>query len=116
MQLTTGTRNISAEEFINIFESRFHGRTIHISYENSFIEDETSFEKAEIYLYGKTIQFFESDGEVPYRFNIKIDDIKEIELDDCFDEDEEVDPVIDYGAEFRIIGKDGTIVAIAANK
>lgn len=107
---------ISVEEFISIFEQRFNGFPIHILYENGSIIDGTSYEKAEVYLFNNIIQFYEEDGEVAFRFEIKMDGIERIEIDDYWPIQIPENRDIDNGANFKFFANDGFIIEIMADK
>ena len=109
------TKTISVEEFVSIFQERFNERTVSVSYNNGFVNAGISFERAEIEWYvDNSIHFYESDGEVPYSFEINLNDIVRIEmidywLDGLFQE-------MDYGAQFAFVGKDRSEIIFDCDK
>ena len=73
------------EEFVSLFDDRFHRRVIGISYKNGIINVGISFEEVEVDWYkDNTIHFIESEniGEVPYHFQINLDELDHIEMID----------------------------------
>lgn len=109
---------ITAEEFIAVFRERFNERSINISYDNNFVNVGVSFVETVIEQYkDSAIHFYEASGEVSYNFEIKLNDIEEIQMIDYFLGDDPVaDAEIDLGAQFIFIGKDGSKVIIDADK
>lgn len=107
-------RIITPQEFITIFETRFNGFPIYISYNNAYISAGTAFEKTEVYLYNNMIQFYEEDGEVPYRFEINFDNIEKIEMEDSWLNTKFKE--LDKGGTFEFFGNDGFSITISAEK
>lgn len=108
-------RTITSEEFIRIFEARFTGRTIYISYDNDYLNTGIPFEKSVAVLYcDNTLEFYEEDGEVPYQFKINLDNIETIEIADFWLDHRY--PEDDMGAIFNFLGNDGFSIEINAEK
>jgi len=111
------SKTITVEEFVSLFDDRFHRRVIGISYKNGIINVGISFEEVEVDWYkDNTIHFIESEniGEVPYHFQINLDELDHIEMIDYWLDHNY--PEIDFGARFSFIGNDGSEICIDADK
>ena len=111
------SKTITVEEFVSLFDDRFHRRVIGISYKNGIINVGISFEEVEVDWYkDNTIHFIESEniGEVPYHFQINANDLEQIKMDDYWIDG--IHPETDLGAQFFLIGNDGSEIIITADK
>ena len=103
-------RTITIEEFINIFNQRFHGFPVSISFSNDYIDTGMFFNKAIIYFNNNEIQFTEMDEEASYDFRINMNNIQEIEMNDYWLDTRYKE--FEMGAVFKFVGNDDFSIEI----
>ena len=101
---------LTTEEFVEVFESRFNCCSIGINLNTKYANVVTCFESATIaHFADNTIHFYEEAGETDYQFAIKLDDIRQIYMNDY---EINILPDDDFGGQFVFLCNDGTKIII----
>jgi len=97
-------RTITVEEFIKIFNERFHGLPVAVNFFNDYVDTGLFFDQAIIYFNNNKIQFAELDEEASYSLRINMNNIQEIQMTDYWLDKRY--PEFEMGAVFNFVGND----------